>query len=153
MFDESCRILLYKIVKEPHLAYIIQLHFNFEVILRVISSKDHRIDIKQFDRLCKDTYIIILTEFKWADLTPSVHKVLAHSTELVSNNMCRGLGHLSEEGLEACHKIIRRFRANWTLQSNDLANLKDLVKKLWLSSDPVFYSYRRDSKCPMNKKV
>ena len=96
--------------------------------------------------------IIILTEYKWADLTPSVHKVLAHSTELINNNMCRGLGHLSEEGLEACHKIIRRFRANWTLQSNDLANLKDLVKKLWLSSDPVFYSYRRDSKCPMNKK-
>lgn len=54
-----------------------------------------------------------------------------------------GVGHLSEEGLEACHKIIRRFRTSWTLQTSDQANLKDLIKKLWLSSDPLFYSYRK----------
>ena len=121
---------------------------NFNVILRVISSKDHKIDIDKFGNLCTDTYIEILTHFKWVDLTPTVHKVLAHASELIVNNNCRGIGHLSEEGLEACHKIIRRFRASWTLQTSDDANLKDLVKKMWLISDPLFYSYRRVIRCP-----
>ena len=58
-----------------------------------------------------------------------------------------GVGHLSEEGLEAQHKIIRRLRATWTLQSNDNANIKDLLKKLWLISDPLFYYCRRVIEC------
>ena len=81
-------------------------------------------------------------------LTPTLHKVLGHSKELIVNNMCKGIGHLSEEGLEAGHKFIRRFRASWTLQLNDDANLKDLIKKMWLISDPLFYSFRRVIRCP-----
>ena len=50
--------------------------------------------------------------------------------------------------LPMCDKLIRRFRASWTLQSSDDANLKDLIKKLWLVSDPLFYSFRKTLKCP-----
>ena len=101
----------------------------------------------KFGNLCTNTYIEILTELKWADLTPTAHKVLAHAEELLTNNMGMGIGHLSEEGLEACHKIIRRFRATWTLQTSDDTNLNDLIKKLWLISDPLFYSYRKVLRC------
>ena len=89
----------------------------------------------------------ILINFSWVDLTPTVHKVLAHAAELIANNAGLGLGNLSEEGLEACHKLIRRFRASWTLQSSDNANIKDLIKKMWLISDPYFYSLRKTLKC------
>ena len=146
-FSSECRKLLDSLIKEPQLSHIIKLHLNFEIILRLISSRDRRLDMLKFGDICMSTYIDILTYFKWADLTPTVHKVLGHATEVMTNNMSMGVGHLSEEGLEACHKIIRRFRANWTLQSSDEANLKDLIKKLWLSSDPLFYSYRRVIKC------
>ena len=104
--------------------------------------------MEKFGSFCKSTYIDILTDFKWVVLTPTAHKVLAHAEELIRKNVCMGLGHLSEEGLEACHKIIRRLRASWTLQSSDDANLKDLIKKLWLISDPYFYYFRRTLKCP-----
>ncbi|CAL4226389.1 unnamed protein product [Meganyctiphanes norvegica] len=137
-FAGECRVLLYKIVKEPHLGHVKKLHLHFDVILRILSSKNHSIDMDKFGNLCTTTYVDVLTHFKWVDLTPTVHKVLAHATELISNNMCMGIGHLSEEGLEACHKIIRRFRVSWTLQTSDQANLKDLLKKLWLRSDPLF---------------
>ena len=120
---------------------------NFYVILRIISIKEHQIDVGKFDNVCTDTYIDIISHFKWVNLTPTVHKILAHSTELVRNNTCLGVGHLSEEGLEACHEIIRKFRVSWTLQSSENANLKDLIKKLWLISDPLFYSFRRVIKC------
>ena len=147
-FDQECMKLLSKVVKKPQLNIIEKLHLNLQVILRIISSKDEKINIEKFSILCIDTYVHILTNFKWVDLTPTVHKVLAHSSELISNNMCMGVGHLSEEGLEACHKIIRRFRASWTLQTSDIANLKDLIKKMWLVSDPYFYTFRRTITCP-----
>ena len=147
-FDKECRTLLAKFVKKPQLNAITKVHLNLHVILRVVSSKDSKIDLDNFANLCSSTYINILANFKWVELTPSVHKVLAHYAELIDKNMCMGIGHLSEEGLEACHKIIRRFRASWTLQSSDHANLKDLIKKLWLVSDPYFYSLRRTIKCP-----
>ena len=121
---------------------------NLETILRVISNKYRKIDLEKFQTLCISTYIHILTHLKWVELTPTVHKVLAHAPELVEKNMSMGLGHLSEAGLEACNKIIRRFRTYWTLQINDDANLKDLLRKMWLISDPLFYSYRRTIKCP-----
>ena len=147
-FSKKCRDLLSQLVKGTDLDFIVKLHLNFSVILRIISSKDRKIDVYQFRLFCRNTYIDILVHFKWVVLTPTAHKVLAHAAELISNNSDLGLGNFSEEGLEACHKLIRRFRASWTLQSSDDANLKDLIKKLWLVSDPLFYSFRKTLKCP-----
>ena len=145
--DERNKLLDSLITDKDQLAIIKQLHRNFNVILRIISSKGRQIDVDIFSNLCTNTYIDILIHLAWADLTPTAHKILAHSAELVKNNSCLGVGHLSEEGLEAQHKIIRKFRASWTLQSSDDANLKDLIKKMFLISDPLFYSFRRTIKC------
>ena len=139
--------MLAKVVKKSELDNIQTIHVNLEVILRILSSKNHKIDIDQFRNLCRDTYLNILKHFSWVDLTPTAHKVLAHAPELLENNQCMGVGHLSEEGLEACHKIMRRFRANWKLQKNYDTTLKDLIRKLCLVSDPLFYSYRKVLKC------
>ena len=147
LFDKDCRNLLSKIVQGEDLIHIKKLNLNLYVILRIINSKDRKIDIVKFGDLCRSTYIYILVNFAWVFLTPTAHKVIAHATELIDNNMQHGLGKFSEEGLEATHKLIRRFRASWTLQSNDEANLKDLTKKLWLVSDPLFYSFRKTLKC------
>ena len=147
-FDEDCRKLLDSLIGEEHLNIVKNLHMNLNIILRIISSKDRLIDTEKFGNLCTSTYVNILTYFAWADLTPTVHKILSHSMQLIQNNSGLGVGHLSEEGLEAQHKIIRRLRAAWTLQSSDDANLKDLIKKMFLISDPLFYSYRRSIKCP-----
>ena len=126
---------------------VVNLHVNCEFILRTISSQKQKIDTEVFGNICINTYVDILTHFKWVDLTPTVHKILAHARELINLNNGMGIGHLSEEGLEAVHKIIRRIRASWTLQTSDLANLKDLIKKVWLKSDPVFYSFKKVLKC------
>ena len=148
-FGDDCRKLLDLLIDDKtQLSIVKKLHMNLNVILRIISSKDHKINVEKFSKLCSSTYIYILTYFKWANLTPTVHKILAHSAELIRNNACLGVGHLSEEGLEAQHKIIRKFRASWTLQTSDDANLKDLIRKLFLISDPLFYSFRRVIKCP-----
>ena len=127
-FGDECRKLLDSLVNNAQLEIVKKLHKNIYVILRIISSKARQIDMGKFGNLCTSTYIAILIHFTWVNLTPTVHKILAHSAELIQNNSCLGVGHLSEEGLEVQHKIIRKFRASWTLQTRDDANIKDLIK-------------------------
>ena len=38
---------------------------------------------EKMDVLCKQTYVLILTAFPWASIIPSLHNILAHSTELI----------------------------------------------------------------------
>ena len=147
-FDDDCRKLLDNLVDPAQLSIVKKLHMRFNVILRIINSKSQLIDTEKFGDICTSTYIDILTYFGWVEISPTAHKILAYTTELIQNNACLGVGHLSEEGLEACHKIIRKFRSSWTLQKSDDANLKDLAKKMFLISDQHLYSLRRVIKCP-----
>ena len=72
--------VLHKIVKQPHLAFIINLHINLEIILRVISSKGNRIDVDTFRNLCITTYVNILTQVKWVDLTHGRYRLTIWQT-------------------------------------------------------------------------
>ena len=51
-----------------------------------------------------------MEHFPWAAVSPSVHRILAHSWEVLELNKGFGLGDMSEEGLEALNKIIRNRR-------------------------------------------
>ena len=59
-----------------------KLHTQLSAILRIINS-DRRINTEEFGSLCKDTYLLILDSFPWANITPSLHKLLAHSEEIL----------------------------------------------------------------------
>ncbi|KAI6661435.1 hypothetical protein LOD99_13307 [Oopsacas minuta] len=86
------------------------LHSNLSVLLRIFNC-DHAVDTDKLNSLCKDTYESILSNFPWANVTPSLHRLLAHSTELVRDcNGGFGLKNFSEEAVEACNKLIRRYR-------------------------------------------
>ena len=63
-FADQCRGLLYKIVNKSNLDVIKILHKNFDVILRVLSSRDRIIDKDKFGNLCTSTYIDILSNLK-----------------------------------------------------------------------------------------
>ena len=78
-----------------------EIHKQLSVILRVYNS-DKGIDAEALDIFCKRTYGSILVEFPWSNITPSLHRLLAHCVELMqlcSNS--HGVKDLSEEGLEA----------------------------------------------------
>ncbi len=68
------------------------------LILSAISS-GRTINIDKYDALCKDLYNhIIKTSYMTIHLT--IHKILAHSSQLIVNNGNIGLKNLSEEGME-----------------------------------------------------
>ena len=68
-------------------------------------------------------------------ITPTIHKLLAHSAELININGGRGLKSLSEEGLESnIKRLSRKF--------NQKVNLIDCLARLWIGSDPMVVQER-----------
>ena len=75
--------------------------------------REYTVNTQEFGILCTNTYLFILDYFLWASITPTLHKLLAHSEEILRevNNGC-GLKSFSEEGSEACNKLLRKYREN-----------------------------------------
>ena len=128
------------------------LHRNFSVILRHVSSKEHKIDVDAFESLCKETNILIAREFPWSTIPPSIHRLLAHSAERIQVNNGYGLGNLSEEPLEAQHKLLRTAREILARKTSLYDNLFDVYTFLYTRSDPIIRSKRRVHKCSFCSK-
>ena len=121
------------------------------MILRVVSSKEHLIDVDAFESLCNETNIIIAEEFPFSSIPPSIHRLLAHSAERIQVNEGYGLGKLSEESLEAQHKLLRTAREILARKSSLFNNLYDVLTFICTRSDPVIRSKRRIHHCTVCK--
>ena len=84
---------------------LITIHTNLGAILRVFNSS-HKLDIVKFEMLCKSTYDYIVDNYPWISITPSLHKLLAHSTEPIDkySNGC-GLKLYSEVNIETSFPV------------------------------------------------
>ncbi len=80
-------------------------------------------------------YIFLLEELQWVSITPSLNKLLGHIWELMELNGGRGLKSWCKEGLEANNKTLRLIRARLSHKSNQLVNLEDCFKHLWIPLD------------------
>ena len=76
--------------------------------MRVISSR-RKVDMELFPQLCEDFAICLVSAFPWARMNHTLHGTVQHSAEIIELNDSFGLGALSEEGLEANNKDIRKF--------------------------------------------
>ena len=124
---------------------------KLSVILRIMSSKK-KVNVEAYKQFCIDLNMHIITQFPreisrtlpgpWVSITPSLHKVLAHSWELIMLNEGFGLGSLDESGLEGNNKILRGIRTKLSRKNSQQNNLEDTLHRLWLESDPVVNSER-----------
>ncbi|KAI6646261.1 hypothetical protein LOD99_9345 [Oopsacas minuta] len=115
---------------------------NLSVLLRLLNSGD-LINCDKMQELCKETYEFILIEYPWASITPSLHKLLAHSFLLIgAYNNGKGLQNLSEECLESCNKFVRRYRENLARKNSFTDNVRDILVRLLCCSDPILVQNR-----------
>ena len=115
---------------------------NLGAILR-INNSSRRVDTERLGEICRETYQCILTNFSLVHITPTLHKLLAHAPQIISDyNEGFGLGDLSEEGIEACNKLIRRNRERLSRNFSFEDNIKDVFVRLISQSDPILKSYR-----------
>ena len=132
--------------------HVTTIYTNLSVILRIFNS-DERIDNEKFSTLCKETYLLILIAFPWASITPTLHKVLAHSPQIIEEyNEGRSMKSFSEEGLEACHKYIRHFREQLARKTSFEANIQDIFTRLIAQSDYFSVTQRKIIGSKRNKK-
>ena len=86
----------------------------------------------------------IFREFPWANIFPTLHKLLAHALEIILTlNEGLGLEHLSEEGLKASNKYIRRYRDRLARKFSFEENLKDIFVRMISHSDPILLTNRK----------
>ena len=77
-----------------------------------------------------------------------MHRVLAHSEEILQEfNHGRGLKSLSEEGTEACNKLLRKYRENLARKSPFEDNVVDIFVRLASESDPILNQFRTNLFC------
>ena len=121
------------------------------VILRLFSSSEN-IDVQEYKKVCTTLYLLYLESFPtptkptkkspqpvdlmWISVPPTLHKLLAHSWELIEMNDGRGLKCFDESGLEANNKILRSIRLKLARKTSQADNLDDVINRLWLGSDP-----------------
>ena len=135
--------------KQVSLQYIFR---NLAIILRLISS-DCKIKVEKLDLLCKDTATKILDEFNGEIQIPdTLHVLLGHACALVEENGGYGFKKLSEEPLESNNKFVRKFRENLARKTNQMENLTDIITRLWVKSDPIITSMKRELYCKLCAK-
>ena len=88
------------------------IHLGLCSLVKVINSQKRKVNVQGLRELASKVYMLIVETFPWAVISPSVHRILAHGAERIELNEGFGLGDMSEEGLEALNKLIRRFDAS-----------------------------------------
>ena len=119
---------------------------KISIVLRIISSKE-KILPDLFNEHCMETYIDMVKLFPWQTIPPSIHRILAHSAEAIELNDNFGLGMLTEEGLEALHKLLRRYRERRARKCSLISNIFDVFRHLFLRSDPKIRKNSRKFQC------
>ena len=102
--------------------------------------------MEKLRNLTRAVNLKIVERFPWAIISPSVHRILAHSWELIQLNDCFGLGDESEEGLEALNKFIRYLREHGARKISTEANFRDTFNHLWDRLRPVIVEMERNIK-------
>lgn len=108
---------------------------RFGTLLCALSSK-LEINVKQFEIFAEQTRQLFVQKYPFYPLSPSVHRILLHGSEIISNSEIP-LGMLSEEAQERRNKSIRKFREHNSRKFSRLANIEDVFKRLLMTSDPV----------------
>ena len=63
--------------------------------------------------------------------------------ERVDLNGDRGLGEFDESGLEACNKLLRKYRTQLGRKTSQIENLTDTFTRFWLNSDEEVNQQRK----------
>lgn len=104
------------------------------VILRTLSS-GFEIDTCKFDEYATDTARILVNEYGWYKMPPSIHKILIHGGEIIKNAILP-IGTLSEEAQEALNHQFKYIRQQRTRKRSRLHTAQDILQYLILFSDP-----------------
>ena len=122
------------------------IHLGLCAVVKVINSQKRRVNTVELREISQSVLLKIVESFPWAVISPSVHRILSHGWERIQLNDGFGLGNISEEGLEALNKWIRRLRVSGSRTVSTVLNFTDTFNHLWDRSRPVIVDMERQIK-------
>lgn len=114
---------------------------RFRIILLTISSGYH-LKTDSFRNYCHDTAKRFIELYPWYCMPTSVHKILIHSSDIISYFMVP-IGQLGEEAQEARNKDIKRYREFHSRKFSRKQNMEDIFHNLLISSDPLISGMKK----------
>lgn len=121
----------------------VRLIHRLSILLRTLNS-GFEIDSVKYDVYAKETANLYIELYNWYFMPVSVHKMLLHGKQII-DNLCIPVGHASEEGLEATHKLLRNARQHHTCKNSRIRSNTDLIHWLLVVSDPLLAGFRKKS--------
>lgn len=113
---------------------------KFHIILQCLSS-GFDIDVHKFKMYCLETAKLFVLLYPWYYMSTSVHKILIHGHEIVSESVLP-IGELSEEALEARNKDFKMYREHFSRKTSRQDTLTDIMNRMLISSDPFITNQR-----------
>lgn len=110
------------------------------ILLTISSGYDIKVDI--FKNYCLEAARKFVQLYPWYNLPTSVHKILIHSSEIISYFLVP-IGQLGEEAQESRNKDIKRYREFHARKFSRKQNLEDIFHGLLISSDPLISSMKK----------
>ena len=126
---------------------------GLSALVKIVNSQKRRTNVEKVRELGKEVNLRIVQLFPWAAVSPSVHRILAHSWEVIELNGEFGRGDESEEGLEALNKQIRRMREHGSRKDSTENNFLDTFNHLWDRSRPTILEMERKIKRKKQKLI
>lgn len=118
--------------------------YRISVLLRALNS-GHDINSAKYNEYAKMTAKQFVDLYPWFYMPVSLHKMLMHGAQIIEE-LCVPVGHASEEGMEATHKILRNARQWHTHKTSRSRSNSDLLNWLLVHSDPVIAGQRKHKK-------
>ena len=103
----------------------------FLEILNNLNSKKE-VAIEEHFKLCSQAFSILREKYSDSRYSPTVHKILAHSSQILS--FLKSTGLYSEQAQEAKNKEVRFLRLNRARKMSRVANLTDIMRNMWAKS-------------------
>lgn len=113
---------------------------RLKTILDVLNCREVVNSVK-FGEYTKATAVLLTQKYPQKQLTPTLHKILVHSQEIIEYQSLP-LGELSEEAQESKNKDYKRYRYQNTCKISRTRQNEDLYNMLAASSDPLISSLR-----------
>jgi hypothetical protein len=113
---------------------------NLSIILAVLNCKEE-IEVDKLQQLCQETLTFFTRggQYEWNKLTPTVHKILVHSKDIIMM-LPLSPGYFSEEGAEAHNKIYKAYRLSNSRKTSVKVNLMDVFNRAMDASDPLIFA-------------
>ena len=157
--DES-RLLLSELIKDENEDEEMRkreawksIHLQLCALAIVAQSQCTMVDIDLFKDVSTEVYLRIVEELDWVQIPESIHGLMAHAGELMANNDNKGLGSMSEGGLERQNQGVKYWRKFGARKSSAYDNMKDAMNHQTQASSPLLDAEEPKRKRRPAKKI